>query len=81
MNTISRRELIRAGLLFATQLFTGSNVVHAGSKKKEAKEPAETVFVVGAGVAGLTAAARLQESGFRVIVLEGRSRSFSRGSS
>ncbi|HJP09938.1 MAG TPA: FAD-dependent oxidoreductase [Arenicellales bacterium] len=75
MNTISRRELIRAGLLFATQLFTGSNVVHAGSKKKEAKEPAETVFVVGAGVAGLTAAARLQESGFRVIVLEGRSRS------
>ena len=37
-------------------------------------EPAETVIVIGAGLAGCAAASQLQRWGYNVIVLEGRNR-------
>ena len=37
-------------------------------------EPAETVVVIGAGLAGCAAASQLQRWGYNVVVLEGRTR-------
>ena len=74
MTTFTRRDAIRAGVLSAAYLFTSSGVARAGSKKNSATGSEETIIVIGAGMAGLTVAARLQASGFQVVVLEARSR-------
>lgn len=40
----------------------------------DGRDPARTVVVIGAGLAGCAAASQLQRWGYRVIVLEGRNR-------
>jgi monoamine oxidase len=65
MTRMRRRDLLAAGgavALFAPALARGQ--IPGG---------AETILIIGAGLAGLTAALRLRETGRRVIVLEGRS--------
>ena len=74
MTTFTRRDAIRAGVLSAAYLFTSSGVARAGSKKNSATGSEEIIIVIGAGMAGLTVAARLQASGFQLVVLEARSR-------
>jgi monoamine oxidase len=64
-----RRDLLRLAAALATSAFATSS---------EAQRPTalrrETIIVVGAGIAGLAAAARLASAGQQVIVLESRDR-------
>lgn len=48
--------------------------LRAAVEVAEVAEPGERVTVVGAGIAGATAARRLKEDGFDVVVVEGRER-------
>ncbi len=70
---LSRRQTLKAGLLSvgAWGLPSGG-LMAAGSQAVTAAEPA--VLIVGAGVAGLTAAYRLQQAGVPVEVVEASQR-------
>ena len=71
---ISRRAALRAALFLATPWVIG------GQQRGNAKNPAnelsnkKSILVIGAGMAGITAARLLQDSGHQVTVLEGRER-------
>lgn len=72
---IRRRTLLNAAL-FAAPLTALAGCIAPAAETSPAAVPAQTadVLVAGAGMAGLSAARRLHDQGYRVIVLEGRDR-------
>ncbi|MDP6097025.1 MAG: FAD-dependent oxidoreductase, partial [Gammaproteobacteria bacterium] len=70
---INRRTALRAALLIASAWLMTGRQPHAGAAETK-KVSGETVVVIGAGIAGLSAARRLGVSGYRVIVVESRDR-------
>ena len=70
---INRRTALRAALLIASPWLMTGRQPHAGAAETK-KVSGETVVVIGAGIAGLSAAIRLGASGYRVIVVESRDR-------
>ncbi|MEM9213639.1 MAG: FAD-dependent oxidoreductase [Cyanobacteria bacterium P01_F01_bin.150] len=70
---ISRRSLLKGGL--AATGFASATLLHKGQMPAIAQEvDASPVLVVGAGIAGLTAAYRLQQAGVAADVVEARNR-------
>lgn len=67
--TLSRREALKAGAYGLASLSLVGSLV--GRSDAAAVDP---VIVIGAGMAGLTAAQRLRQAGIPVIVLEARNR-------
>ncbi|MBK9745325.1 MAG: FAD-dependent oxidoreductase [Chloroflexi bacterium] len=67
---LSRRRFIQLSSLAITSVFA-RNLLTAQPAHVQADE---TILVIGAGIAGLAAARRLQTAGYAVIVLEGRDR-------
>lgn len=70
---VNRRALIACGLGAAGAALTGCGEVRPG-RMPETTAPGGRVAVVGAGIAGLAAAAELRAAGFDVVVLEARER-------
>jgi len=70
---INRRTALRVALLIASPWLMAGRQLHAGESETK-KGSGETVVVIGAGMAGLSAATRLKASGFQVIVVESRER-------
>ena len=67
----TRRSILHGGLAAALV----PAVAHGATGRSRVAAPAPTdVLVLGAGLSGLNAALLLEEQGFRVTVLEGRSR-------
>lgn len=67
---LSRRRFLQLSSLALTSVLT-RNLLTAQPAHIQADE---TILVVGAGIAGLAAARRLQSAGYTVVVLEGRDR-------
>ena len=67
---ISRRQLFKASLM-ATGALTA---VALHNQTTVAKEPKETVLIVGAGIAGLTAGYYLQQAGIPIRIVEASNR-------
>ena len=67
-----RRALVSALLLASPWLVPGRNFRAGAAETK--KGSGDTVVVIGAGMAGLSAARRLEAGGYRVIVVEARDR-------
>ncbi|MBN8634992.1 MAG: FAD-dependent oxidoreductase, partial [Anaerolineae bacterium] len=67
---LSRRRFLQLSSLAITSVFA-RNLLTAQPAHVQADE---TILVIGAGIAGLAAARRLQTAGYTVIVLEGRDR-------
>ena len=70
--TLSRRDVLKLG--GAAAVGAGLATTPGAAVARDAKEGAPTVAVVGAGLAGLTAAYRLANAGLRVRVYEARDR-------
>lgn len=70
---LTRRMLVKAGLA-AALVPTAANAAARKKSPAAPTPPATDVLVLGAGLSGLNAAMLLEEQGFRVTVLEGRSR-------
>jgi Flavin containing amine oxidoreductase len=71
---VSRRRFLVAALAGATAVALGRRGSSAARALPRAASSAPRVVVVGAGLAGLTAALDLTESGWDVVVLEARDR-------
>jgi monoamine oxidase len=71
-SAFSRRTLVKAGL--AAALLPGLAKAATARKAPASSSTPADVLVLGAGLSGLNAALLLEEQGFRVTVLEGRSR-------
>jgi phytoene dehydrogenase-like protein len=69
----TRRRLVIAGAAGAAALIAGPDLISAAFGRRDASGP-DRVIVVGAGLAGLTAAYELGRAGFDVKVLEARDR-------
>ena len=71
---ITRRAALRAGLFLAMPWgITTKQKLYAQNKINE-PSPKKSILVIGAGMAGITAARYLQDKGHLVTVLEGRER-------
>jgi monoamine oxidase len=74
---LSRREFLRttlltgAGLLLGQSLLSGATITAPASDPKKSRRP-KRVLVVGAGLAGLSCAYELLNSGFDVTLIEAR---------
>ncbi|MBT4987034.1 MAG: NAD(P)-binding protein, partial [Proteobacteria bacterium] len=69
----NRRQALKAALLLTSPWLTAGRAIRADESTSSAKN-GQTVVVIGAGMAGLAAAQRLQAGGYNVIVVEGRHR-------
>jgi monoamine oxidase len=69
----TRRRLVIAGAAGAAAVIAGPDLISAAFGRRDASGP-DRVIVVGAGLAGLTAAYELGRAGFDVTVLEARDR-------
>lgn len=69
---ISRRRLLQGGLALASA--TVATTFRRDEDRAVAKAGISPILVVGAGIAGLTAAYRLRQAGVRVDIIEARSR-------
>lgn len=74
MNMLSRRAVLKSGILIAGQFLTAPKGVYSAVNTNSSDKEGESVVVIGAGMAGLTAARRLSSKGYDVIVVEGRDR-------
>lgn len=73
----TRRTLVKAGLAAALTPALAPALAKAATGQKRAAAavpPVADVLILGAGLSGLNAAMLLEEQGFRVSVIEGRSR-------
>lgn len=71
---MQRLPLSRRGVMALFSWTGTSALLGCGSESAPAGEPGRSVLVLGAGLAGLTAAYELQKLGYAVTVLEGRER-------
>lgn len=81
---IALRQSIDGRLFFAGEATSDANPgtvygarasgMRAALEVADAAEPGERVAVIGAGIAGATAARRLSDEGYNVVVIEGRDR-------
>jgi monoamine oxidase len=71
--TLTRRRLVIAGAAGAAAVIAGPDLISAAFGRRDAPGPNRAI-VVGAGLAGLTAAYELRRAGFGVTVLEARDR-------
>jgi monoamine oxidase len=69
---ISRRHLLQGGLALASA--AAATTFRRDEYRAVAKSGISPILVVGAGIAGLTAAYRLQQAGVRVEIIEARNR-------
>lgn len=73
--TVSRRQLLKLFLASAAaSALPASLLARATSPRAQSDATATHVLILGAGVAGLTAARLLHDAGYRVLLLEGRDR-------
>ena len=70
---INRRTALAGALLAAVSSLIPGRRFSVG-EVQAAKESGEAVVVIGAGMAGLSAARRLVANGYRVVVVESRDR-------
>jgi len=71
----TRREFVkRAGIAGAGALAIGSGLAPVAAAARSVKKDDSRVVIVGAGLAGLTAAYRLKQAGLRATVIEGSPR-------
>ena len=70
---MSRRRALASALLAASPWLVMGRQPYAGESESK-KGSGDTVVVIGAGMAGLSAARRLVTNGYRVIVVEARDR-------
>lgn len=72
---MQRRKFLVNTLTGLPLLFLTPNIFASCNDKSEEAEPnGKTVIVIGAGISGLTAAKKLKENGFNVIVLESQNK-------
>ena len=67
-NTTSRRNFLRTSALLSAGLFLPKSVAIA----KSGLSDDQRIIVIGAGLAGLSCAYELQQSGYNVLLLEAR---------
>ena len=70
---IDRREALTALLLTASFCLSPSSHIYAQTSKSISRTK-KTIAIVGAGIAGLSAAQHLRTNGYNVIILEARNR-------
>lgn len=71
---MQRVPLSRRGVMALFSWTGTSALLGCGNEREPAGEPGRSVLILGAGLAGLTAAYELQKLGYEVTVLEGRER-------